>query len=74
MQLKQGERCSRQRRGVRAPVPLSTCLLNGTNFIHVHHQESMPQVIIGRHLIAGSNSLDELSRRVENELGLKRAL
>ena len=41
-----------------------------TNYIHVR-QGAMPQLIIGTNLLTGTNTLEELYRRLENQLGLK---
>lgn len=43
-----------------------------TNAIHVR-QGAMPQVIIGTNLLTGTNTVEELYRRLENQLGLKRS-
>jgi uncharacterized membrane protein len=53
---------------------VSQCLRLGvdiyaTNFIHVR-QGSMPQLIIGTNLLTGTVAVDELYRRIENQLGL----
>jgi uncharacterized membrane protein/protein-disulfide isomerase len=41
-----------------------------TNFIHVR-QGNMPQVIIGTNLLTGTNTVEELYRLLDNQLGLK---
>lgn len=41
-----------------------------TNFIHVR-QGSMPQLIIGTNLLTGTVAIDEVYRRLDNQLGLK---
>jgi len=41
-----------------------------TNYIHVR-QGAMPQLIIGTNLLTGTNTVEELYQRLENQLGLK---
>jgi uncharacterized membrane protein len=41
-----------------------------TNYFHVR-QGNMPQLVIGTNLLTGTNTLEELYRRLENQLGLK---
>jgi hypothetical protein len=41
-----------------------------TNYLHVR-QGNMPQLVIGTNLLTGTNTVEELYRRLDNQLGLK---